>query len=143
MRKDQSKKAAIALLEEIITAGEAAVIPLDMRQWILEENKCRTACCMCGDVAIARTPNDDTAYLVADSFAAELDDAIAEVFGVSEEFSAECIYGFEAKARLASAEESDIFQTQELTHSHLTTDHNDRAIAHDFVRLMINKVNTL
>lgn len=106
MDREQSKKTAIALLEEIITAGEAATIPLDMRQWIREENRCRTACCMCGDVAIARTPNDDTAYLVADSFAAELDDAIESAFGIIEEFSAECIYGFEAKARLGSAEDN-------------------------------------
>lgn len=142
MNKEKAKQTAIALLEEIITAGEAAAIPLDMRQWIREENKCLTACCMCGDVAIARGPELNL-YLAADSFASDLDDALAEAFGVSEEFVAECIYGFASSARLASAEESDIFQTPELDHPHLTTDHNDRSIAHDFVRLMINKVKAL
>lgn len=143
MNKEQAKKTAIALLEEIITAGEAAVIPLDMRQWIREENKCRTACCMCGDVAILKSEVGVPHSTVAELFAEDLDNAISEAFGISGEFSAECVYGYDAKSRQDSAGEIDIFSQQELQHLHLTADHNDRAIAHDFVRLMINKVKAL
>lgn len=120
----------IELLQEILDAGKNTKIPLDMGEW-----HCGTACCLCGDVAEARNVNNITYKAL--EFSNELDAASIHVFG--DDLVAGAIYRSTRKSRLLAAKYSHVFTEEELDHPHLTTDHNDRAIAHDFVRLVMRK----
>lgn len=125
----------INLLEEIIKAGKGAKIPLDMESW-----HCGTACCACGDVAALRNPdaNKEDLSLWAEKFSADLDEKFTDVFG--DQCLAESIYLATASGRRHQAIGSYELTTEELEHPHLTTDHNDREILHDYIRLVIGKV---
>jgi hypothetical protein len=123
------------LLQEIIDAGQGAEIPLNMTVW-----HCGSACCLCGDVALARDPNanpgewDDLAHF----FAIELNAASLELFG--DEGAAGSVYRPNGATRRFCALYSGLFTRTELEHPHLTTDHHDRAIAHDWIRVVMSKL---
>ena len=126
------------LLQEIIDAGQGAEIPLNMMTW-----HCGSACCLCGDVAAARYPDcdddDDDWITEANVFAHELDDASNLAFGSP--WVALSVYASgRRKYRLEYAERSGLFTPAELHHPHLTTDHHDRAIAHDWIRIVMSKL---
>lgn len=125
----------INLLEEIIKAGENATIPLDMDAW-----HCGTSCCACGDVAVFRDPDAGVYELVllAERFSDDLDKECVAVFG--DWWLAWSVYLESAYHRREGARNSHELTTEELEHPHLTTDHNDREILHDYVRLIITKV---
>jgi len=55
---------------------------------------------------------------------------------------AESIYGSTYRVRLMMAEESKFFTDNELKHPHLTEDHNNRAIAINFINLIILKLKS-
>jgi hypothetical protein len=124
------------LLQEIIDAGQGAEIPLDMGIF-----HCGTACCLCGDVAVARYPDcdDDADWRIeANLFSDELDDASRDACGGYD--IADSICRSVASYRRESARLSCIFTEEELKHPHLTTDHHDRAIAHDWIRVVMSKL---
>jgi len=123
------------LLQEIIDSGQGATLPLNMGQW-----HCGTSCCLCGDVAVARNPDcDDADWIIAAKlFAHELDDASRDAFRGYE--IAESIYRPVASYRHESARLSCIFTDAELQHTHLNTDHSNRAIAHDWIRIVMSKL---
>lgn len=122
-----------SLLQEMIDAGDKAILPLDMLSW-----HCGTSCCLCGDVAVARGKNEnyDAAARV---FSDELDDSSFEVFGYS--YIASSIYTGAIQNRFLTATHSELLTKGELNHPHLNTDHSDRAIAHDYIRLIMRKVD--
>ncbi len=123
------------LLQEVLDAGDKAKLPLDMNEWY-----CGTSCCLCGDVALSRWPEGvETTKDAAASFSIELDQASLSTFGIYA--VAESIYLSGAHDRLESAEMSGIFTSEDLKHPHLTTNHSDRAIAHDYVRLIMRKID--
>lgn len=138
------------LLQEIIDAGKDSKLPLKMYLYVSydtatynERDKinCGTACCLCGDVAISRIPDGSFSDVMSESsyFASRLDGASIGVFGDSH--VSESIWSSTRAERLFSAEDSYVFTDEELKHPHLTTEHNDRDIAHDYIRLIMKKVD--
>jgi hypothetical protein len=123
------------LLQEIIDAGQGAEIPLNMKAW-----HCGSACCLCGDVAVARNPNVNAGAweAMASSFASDLYAASRKLFGEGD--AAGSVYRPSSSIRRLCAKESGLFTRTELKHPHLTTDHHDRAIAHDWVRIVMSKL---
>lgn len=123
------------LLQEILDAGQEATLPLDMSDWY-----CGTAACLCGDVGISRSVSDSIDAIIdaASGFSDELDVASELVFG--SESMAASIYSIHSGHRHHCALESGVFSLEELNHPHLTTDHNSREIAHDYVRLVMEKI---
>jgi hypothetical protein len=123
------------LLQEIIDAGQGAELPLDMSVF-----HCGTACCLCGDVAAARYPNANAGEWedLASWFASDLCAASRELFGKGG--VAGSVYKFSGSIRRFCAKESGLFTRTELKHPHLTTDHHDRAIAHDWIRVVMSKL---
>lgn len=135
------------LLQEMLEAGETPVVPLDMLHWA-----CETSCCLCGDVAAAREKvenKNDLRYeylnrqldMKAEEVSWEIEDAAAEELGTA--WASDAIYNGSQVGRLDAARTAGIFTDEELDHPHLTTDHHDRAIAHDFIRLVMAKLDTL
>jgi hypothetical protein len=138
------------LLQEMIDAGKEPLLPLEMKDWVTMESNtgadevCGTSCCLCGDVGILQASRSgsytmEEAAELAFSFSLDLDDYSEEMFetiGV-----AESIYSSDSEQRLDAAEVSDIFTEEELQHPHLTTNHHDREIAHDYIRLVMRKVD--
>lgn len=126
-----------SLLQEILDAGNYAVVPLDMKDWY-----CGTAACLCGDVGIYRAASDPEKYITDEAvrFSDELDIVSDYVF--RNVHVAESIYGSNAGPRRHCALESGIFSPEELLHPHLTTDHYSRELAHDYVRLVMSKLPT-
>lgn len=130
----ENKEKALELLQEMLDAGEKAILPLNMLSW-----HCGTACCLCGDVAIARNyheDDDDELSVNALAFSDELDDELG--CGL-----AESIYGSDSSMRLESVIELEFLTSEELEHKHLTTNHYDRTIAHDYIKLIMKKIKEL
>ena len=124
------------LLQEIIDAGQGAELPLDMGVF-----HCGTACCLCGDVAIRRLGagcHHDEYSREALSFSRRLMDASRAALGTCAAASA--IFERDAPLRIEKAKSSGLFTEAELKHPHLTTDHHDRAIAHDWIRVVMSKL---
>jgi hypothetical protein len=124
-----------ALLQEIIDAGQGAELPLDMTTW-----HCGSACCLCGDVALARNPKANAGEweAMASSFASDLYAASRKLFGKGG--VAGSVYKPIGSIRRFCAKESGLFTRTELKHPHLTTNHHDRAIAHDWIRIVMSKL---
>ena len=130
----ENKEKALELLQEMLDAGEEAILPLHMSIW-----HCGTACCLCGDVAIARNyhEDDDGGLSVgAEAFSDELDDELGRGL-------AESIYGSNDSMRLESVRELEFLNSEELEHEHLTINHHDRTIAHDYIKLIMKKIKEL
>lgn len=124
----------IDLLKIMIKASKAAILPLHMSGWY-----CGTACCLCGDVSVYKNPDLDVDYLSrsAMGFSYELDHASEALFGSY--CLAGSIYKNFSRSRRENAKLSNVFTKEELQHPHLTTDHSDRAIAIDYIELVIRK----
>lgn len=129
-----------ALLQEMIDSGKEATLPLNMRHWY-----CETACCLCGDVALSRCEGEvfffeDSAALeeAAEDFSHTLNLASWEVFRTSD--LSRSIYDASSEVRLNDAMHSNLLTDDELKHPHLNSDHSEREIAHDYIRLIIKKV---
>jgi hypothetical protein len=125
-----------ALLQEIIDAGQGAELPLDMTTW-----HCGSACCLCGDVAIRRLGegcHHEDYSLKASRFSRRLQDASRDALGTCDAASA--IFEIDAPLRIEKAKSSGLFTDAELQHPHLTTNHHDRAIAHDWIRVVMSKL---
>lgn len=123
-----------SLLQEIIDAGQNRTIELDMAGW-----HCGTACCACGDVAEAREPKHHNLPNAASYFSDQLDNACRDVF--RDRSLSNSIWVSDAFDRWDYGEETNLLTNNELEHEHLTTDHHDREILHDYVRLVISKVD--
>jgi hypothetical protein len=117
------------LLQEIIDAGANATLELAMESWV-----CDTSCCACGDVAVARKSTD--LVVGATKFAQQLRVACADVFDgcTNAAFS---VYSASRTERVLYAEDSLLFNDEELNHSHLTSDNSDRRVLHDYLRILI------
>lgn len=124
------------LLLEMIEAGNNTNKDLLMSEFV---NSCGTACCLCGDLGLKRANgNADRAHTESIDIFRELTDSSREQFGeswVGLSIAAGYVY-----LREEYAKASGIFTEEELKHPHLTTDHNDRDIAHDYIRLVISKI---
>jgi hypothetical protein len=133
-----------SLLQEIIDAGQISTIKLNMSDW-----HCGSSCCACGDVAVARSKSLDVA--VARSKSLELLKRSAYVF--SRELRAACsevfqnitlavsVYGQSYNSRYYQAVRSGLLTYEELKHPHLNTDHDDRKILNEYIRIVMTKVD--
>lgn len=129
------------LLLEIIEAGEGSNNELNMITWVgVPDNECGYSCCLCGDVAIKRDPQLGVRNLSNNAleFSHELDNACMKIFGGWDLAESICRKNF--FYRLDSAEDSGLLTKEELKHPHLNEDHNNREIAHDYIRLIIKKI---
>lgn len=128
----------IKFLEEMIEASDKAKIPLNMKFW-----HCGSACCLIGDLAVYRDPGSATLNTACIAAANELENLFEGIFGDCGEHIAESIYGSTFMVRRTMAYESDFFTFEEMQHPHLTEDHNNRAIAINFINLIILKLGKL
>lgn len=128
----------IIFLEEMIKATEEAKLPLNMEIW-----HCGTSCCLIGDLAIAKAPNDKDLNGLCVHLSNELDDLFEDILGERGEDVAESIYGSTYMVRRTMAYESDFFTFEEMQHPHLNEEHSDRKIAIDFIRLVVGKLENL
>lgn len=120
----------------MIDAGEKSPLPLNMITW-----HCGTACCLCGDVALSRDWQGRGCYAGgARDFSYELDGSAYEVFN-NDASSVLSIYDVDSVGRLYYAKESKLLTEEELKHPHLNINHSDRKIAHDYIRLVMRKVD--
>ena len=56
---------------------------------------------------------------------------------------AESIYGIDNSTRLKSVRKLEFLTSEELEHEHLTINHHDRTIAHDYIKLIMKKIKEL
>jgi hypothetical protein len=135
------KEQLIKLLKEIIEAGKDTENNLDMFNWY-----CGTSCCLCGDWALYKS-NKGNIENRAMYLSQELDDLMNQFLNstglVNKRVDAESVWGQYARDRYISAEDLNIFSEKELEHEHLTLDHSDRDIAHDFILVLIKRLEEL
>lgn len=126
-------KKSIELLSLMLKASKDAALPLNMRSWY----NCGTSCCLCGDVAIYNNAKD--IHEASSDFADLLDKYLGGDL-------AESIYSGFASHRKDSLEyffkNSELDPTPLLEHPHLSSDHEDRAIAQDYIREVIKLLET-
>lgn len=182
----------IAMLKEIIHAGEQAPNEFRMNSWMgvhnggdgrLTRHLCKTSCCLMGDLALQKTlegghyrkdnlPKDDTLpenllvdlWCDVETQAVNLSEVLDSLWvdyywqWASEYYGGEpdenqaaftragFIYGSEACDRMDTAQElsmcSKFFDDGLLDHQHLTEDHNEREVAHDFIRRVIARIES-
>jgi hypothetical protein len=121
------------LFQEMIDAGQRKKLPsLNMTQW-----HCSTSCCSCGDVAIARNKRFPKSGAI--EFSNELDDA--SKYLLDEASTTESVYGASYDFRLCAAKLSSVLKVQDRNHPHLNCNHDVRAILHDYIRLVMLRVN--
>ena len=128
----------IKFLEEMIEASDKATIPLDMGYWY-----CGSSCCLIGDLTVYRDPGNASSNLACIAVASELETLFEDVLEEAGLSVAESIYGSTYMVRRTGAYESEFFTYDELKHPHLTEDHNNRAIAINFINLIILKLKKL
>ena len=128
----------IKFLEEMIEASGKATIPLDMEYWY-----CGSSCCLIGDLTVYRDPGNASSNLACIAAANELKNLFDDVLEEAGLRVAESIYRSTYMARRAMAYKSKFFTDDELKHPHLTEDHNNRAMAINFINLIIRKLEKL
>lgn len=136
-RADKMDK-LIKFLEEMIEASEKATIPLDMGYWY-----CGSSCCLIGDLTVYRDPGNASSNLACIAAASELETLFEEVFEGAGLYVAESIYLDTSSTRHTAARLSEFFTNKELRHPHLHNNHSDRAIAINFINLIILKLKKL
>jgi len=136
-RADKMDK-LIKFLEEMIEASGKATIPLDMEYWY-----CGSSCCLIGDLTVYRDPGNASSNLACIAAASELENLFEDVLEDAGLRVAESIYRSTYMARRAMAYESKFFTDDDLKHPHLTEDHNNRAMAINFINLIILKLKRL
>jgi hypothetical protein len=120
------------LLQEIIDAGSNASLELNMSNWF-----CGTSCCACGDVAVARGYDNSNRDEKAMSFSEELGEACMEIFKGNWNL-ASSVFGAYDYDRYERARNSQVLSDEQLCHAHLLSNHNDREILHDYIRILID-----
>lgn len=126
-------KKSIELLNLMLKASEDAALPLNMRSWY----NCGTSCCLCGDVAIYNNAKDiheassDFADLLDKYLGGDLAESIYSGFSSNRKDSLEYFY-----------KNNELDETPLLEHPHLNSDHEDRAIAQDYIREVIKLLET-
>lgn len=131
----------IKLLEGAIEALKQSPNTLKMTIWYNEYPGCGTCSCICGGMSLLRlsdTYSHDTLQRRAMAISSELDEASYNLFGTSSVATA--IYAGTAVERYATATFCDVFAEDDLKHPPLTQDHSNKAIAIDFIQLVLKKV---
>lgn len=127
-------KKSIELLNLMLEASEKATLPLGMKSWY----NCGTSCCLCGDVAIYNNAKDiseassDFADLLDKYLGSNLAESIYSGFASHRKDSLEAFY-----------DQNELNPNSLLEHPHLSSDHEDRAIAQDYIREVIKLLGDL
>tara|TARA_B100000700_G_C14978708_1_gene825223 strand:- start:1189 stop:1599 length:411 start_codon:yes stop_codon:yes gene_type:complete len=126
------------MLLEMIEASRNASNCFDMEYFYDYDDQCGAICCLMGDLALHREPNAEYIDGVAEELAFGLDKECKEFFGDS--YLSSSIWAGYVNARMSYAIKSGLFTEKELKHKHLTTEHQDREIAIDYIYLVIKKI---
>lgn len=148
-----------ALLQEMLDAPQNNPMQSRAIDFDITGYHCGTAACLCGDVAMARNPRaalflEEDLDEGADAEEA-LNTLVSEAMRFDNHLLAVCReelgVGFLAIAitsgfqemRRSKADHAGLFTDGELSHPHLTKYQPSREEAHDFVRLVVTKLDAL